>query len=57
MNNEGITSLAVVDNHLNVVGNISNADVKVCRSLSTYSAASLTFSSVVPDKVKLSTVT
>ncbi|KAL6721048.1 cell separation during budding [Lecanora helva] len=28
MNNEGITSLAVVDNHHNVVGNISNADVK-----------------------------
>ncbi len=29
MNNEGITSLAVVDNHWNVVGNISNVDVKV----------------------------
>ncbi len=29
MNNEGLTSLAVVDNHLNVVGNISNTDVKV----------------------------
>ena len=29
MNNEGITSLAVVDNHYNVVGNISNVDVKV----------------------------
>lgn len=29
MNNEGVTSLAVVDNQHNVVGNISNADVKV----------------------------
>lgn len=29
MNNEGITSLAVVDNQYNVVGNISNTDVKV----------------------------
>jgi len=29
MNNEGVTSLAVVDNHNNVVGNISNVDVKV----------------------------
>ena len=30
MNNEGVSSLAVVDNHYNVVGNISNVDVKVC---------------------------
>ena len=29
MNNEGISSLAVVDNQYNVVGNISNVDVKV----------------------------
>lgn len=29
MNNEGVTSLAVVDNNYNVVGNISNVDVKV----------------------------
>lgn len=29
MNNEGLTSLAVVDNVHNVVGNISNTDVKV----------------------------
>ncbi|KAL9123638.1 MAG: hypothetical protein Q9217_006948, partial [Psora testacea] len=28
MNTEGVTSLAVVDNQYNVVGNISNADVK-----------------------------
>ena len=30
MNNEGVSSLAVVDNQFNVVGNISNVDVKVC---------------------------
>lgn len=29
MNDEGVSSLAVVDNHSNVVGNISNVDVKV----------------------------
>ena len=29
MNSEGVSSLAVVDNQHNVVGNISNADVKV----------------------------
>ncbi|KAL8708044.1 MAG: hypothetical protein Q9220_007040 [cf. Caloplaca sp. 1 TL-2023] len=29
MNNEGLTSLAVVDNQLNVIGNISNVDVKL----------------------------
>lgn len=29
MNNEGISSLVVVDNHFNVVGNISTTDVKV----------------------------
>ena len=29
MNDEGVTSLAVVDNHYNVIGNISNVDVKV----------------------------
>ena len=29
MNNEGVTSLAVVDNQFYVVGNISTADVKV----------------------------
>lgn len=29
MNSEGVSSLAVVDNQYNVVGNISNADVKV----------------------------
>lgn len=31
MNSEGVSSLAVVDNQFNVVGNISNADVKVIR--------------------------
>lgn len=29
MNTEGISSLAVVDNQCNVLGNISTADVKV----------------------------
>ena len=29
MNNEGVSSLAVIDNQYNVVGNISNTDVKV----------------------------
>lgn len=30
MNNEGVSSIVVVDNHLNVIGNISTTDVKVC---------------------------
>mgnify|MGYP002717793596 CR=1 FL=1 len=30
MNNEGMSSIVVVDNHFNVLGNISTADVKVC---------------------------
>lgn len=29
MNSESVTSLAVVDNQYNVIGNISNVDVKV----------------------------
>lgn len=29
MNDEGISSIAVVDNQFNVVGNISTTDVKV----------------------------
>ena len=29
MNDEGITSLAVIDNQYNVIGNISTVDVKV----------------------------
>lgn len=32
MNNEGISSLAVIDSQHNVVGNISNVDVKVVSS-------------------------
>lgn len=45
MNGEGITSLAVVDNLLNVIGNISTADVKVwtrifgARACLTYAAS------------------
>lgn len=34
MNNEGISSLAVVDSQFNVVGNISNVDVKVRETFS-----------------------
>lgn len=30
MNEEGVSSIAVVDNHFNVIGNISEVDVKVC---------------------------
>ena len=30
MNNEGITSLPVLDNQNNVIGNISHVDVRVC---------------------------
>ena len=36
MNNEGVTSLAVVDNNYNVVGNISNVDVKVSKFHTNY---------------------
>ena len=34
MSNEGLTSVAVVDNALNVVGNISTADVKLLTNTS-----------------------
>lgn len=30
MYTEGVSSIVVVDNHLNVIGNISITDVKVC---------------------------
>lgn len=33
MDGEGVSSLAVVDNQQNVVGNISTVDVKVCFGL------------------------
>jgi len=33
MNNEGVSSLAVVDTQYNVIGNISNIDVKVNNSI------------------------
>lgn len=29
MNNDGVSSIVVVDNHFNVIGNISTTDVKV----------------------------
>lgn len=31
MNNEAVSSIVVVDNHMNVIGNISTTDVKVCK--------------------------
>lgn len=39
MHDEGITSLPVIDNHNNVVGNISHVDVRVCA----YPTLNLTF--------------
>lgn len=33
MNDEGMSSIVVVDNQLNVIGNISTTDVKVCLSI------------------------
>lgn len=54
MNNEGISSLAVIDHQLNVVGNISTVDVKVCllhHSISQY-RSQLTFSlAKAPNKI------
>ena len=51
MNNEGITSLAVVDNHWNVVGNISNVDVKVSLFNTSQSLFLLTYISTAPHQV------
>lgn len=34
MHTEGVSSLCVLDNHDNVIGNISHVDVKVCRKAS-----------------------
>ncbi len=55
MNNEGVTSLAVVDNNYNVVGNISNVDVKV--SNITLKCILMLYTDTVPApyKIKLST--
>ena len=57
MNNEGVTSLAVVDNNYNVVGNISNVDVKVCRFRSKHPSKVYTDRVSAPYQVKLSTST
>lgn len=35
MNNEGVSSIVVVDSHMNVLGNISTVDVKVTNTVST----------------------
>ena len=53
MNNEGITSLAVVDNHYDVVGNISNADVKVTSTIVSLIALLLTHTSPVAHQIEL----
>ena len=55
MNNEGVTSLAVVDNNFNVVGNISNVDVKVSKLDSKYILKPCTDNTSAPHQIKLST--
>ena len=57
MNNEGVTSLAVVDNQYNVVGNISNADVKVSLLEDNVAVPTSTNNIAASHKVKLSTLT
>lgn len=42
MNNEGMSSIVVVDNYLNVLGNISTADVKVYETIGLDSQCLLT---------------
>jgi CBS domain-containing protein len=56
MNNEGVTSLAVVDNQYNVVGNISNVDVKVLAQLNAL-FLEIVLTVAAPHKVKLSAFT
>ena len=53
MNNEGVTSLAVVDNNYNVVGNISNVDVKVSKVDSKDSPKLYTDRVSAPHQIKL----
>ena len=55
MNSEGVTSLAVVDNNYNVVGNISNVDVKVSKMYLTYIPRLYTDRLSAPHQIKLST--
>ncbi len=52
MDGEGVSSLAVVDNQQNVVGNISTVDVKVCLGLPENMEV---FDShmIAPDEIKL----
>ena len=53
MNNEGVTSLAVVDNNYNVVGNISIVDVKVSKFRTTYVPEPYTDQISAPHQIKL----
>ena len=55
MNNEGVTSLAVVDNNYNVVGNISNVDVKVSKMRLKYNVRFHADWLSAPNQIKLST--
>lgn len=55
MNNEGVTSLAVVDNSYNVVGNISNVDVKVSKAYSKNAPKLYTYRISAPHQIKFST--
>ena len=57
MNNEGVSSLAVIDNQYNVVGNISNTDVKVLYQAKNLFNPCQMLTDAAPDKVKLSTST
>ncbi|RMJ23069.1 hypothetical protein PHISP_06074 [Aspergillus sp. HF37] len=56
MNGEGITSLAVVDNQFNVVGNISTADVKLLTRSSSLHLLHNTFFHVNPTSTLAHTV-
>lgn len=48
MNNEGVSSIVVVDNQFNVIGNISTVDVKVSQLLFSCSSQA---DSIAPDAV------
>lgn len=56
MNEEGISSLPVLDNQKNVVGNISHVDVKVRNINLSRLSVPIANRSLATDKVKLSSV-
>jgi len=58
MNSEGVSSLAVVDNQCNVMGNISTADVKVRHHVLDDQARILTgYRALVPHEIQLDSST